>query len=231
MDTRLTVMLLTWERTGYALKTLEALFKNFRYSGPVHLHIADDGSREDHRNALRNRVAEISETSVSVSNSEGRGYGANYNAATLAIHDSSDVVLVLEDDWEMTRDFQFDELVESLMTTNKFGCLRLGYIGYTQQLRSEFVWHNEQHFLLLDPNSPEPHVFSGHPRLETVAWQRQAGLWPEGLAPGETEFAVAHRLENRRGVAWPIDQIKPRGDLFSHVGTVKAIDWPQEVSV
>jgi hypothetical protein len=75
---------------------------------------------------------------------------------------------------------------------------------------------------LLDGDSPEPHVFAGHPRLETVGYQRRVGEWPEGLLPGETEFSVAHYQWARMGVVWPMDLVKPSGDLFCHIGTIRS---------
>jgi hypothetical protein len=76
---------------------------------------------------------------------------------------------------------------------------------------------------VLDPNSPEPHVFAGHPRLERVSYQREVGEWPTGMDPNETEFAVAHVRRARMGVAWPLG-LDPREGygLFAHVGTLRA---------
>ena len=103
-----------------------------------------------------------------------------------------------------------------------FGCVRMGYIGFTQELRASFVSHGGLFWLALDPASAEPHVWSGHPRLETAGWQREVGPWPEGMAAGATEFEVAHRPAARQRVAWPVDLIRPYGDAWAHVGTCQA---------
>jgi len=220
---RLTALLLTCERTEYALSTLRSFFKHAHYSDPLRLHIADDGSRPGHRAILHELgIRLVGAEALTISNSEGRGYGANYNAATQVVHPLTDVVLPLEDDWELTRPLDLDHLVHALTTAERFGCIRLGYIGFTQPLRGEVIFHEGQHYLLLDPESPEPHVWAGHPRLETVTWQRRVGPWQEGLEPGATEFEVAHRAEAREGVVWPLDLVKPYGDLFAHIGSVRA---------
>lgn len=152
------------------------------------------------------------------------GYGANYNRATMIVHEEAEVILPLEDDWELTREFDITRYADFLMRQDIIDCIRLGYIGYTQKLRSEFVYDEvmREHFLLFDPDSSEPHVWSGNPRLETRERQRRVGLWPEDLNPGATEFAVTVRDETRKKVAWPADLIFPRGDLFAHIGTVTA---------
>lgn len=220
--TVLTVMLLTYARTEYAVRTLQAFLANARFDGELRVHIADDGSDPEHVDQLYMIATNAMGKEPTVTNAERGGYGKSYNMATHVVHDFSDVVLPLEDDWELLRQFDFTPLVDDLLCAERFGCMRLGYIGYTQPLRSEFLYHNEHHYLLLDPQSPEPHVFSGNPRLETVDWQRKVGLWPEGLHQGETEFAVAHIPAARAGVVWPIEYVHPRGDLFGHIGSVQA---------
>lgn len=219
-----TVMLLTYERTDYALATLRAMFDNLHFSGDLRLHIADDGSSEGHRIALQECALSVG-CNPTFSVTPRGGYGMNYNRATNIVHDQADFVLPLEDDWELTRPLDLDPLVAALNETEQFGCIRMGYIGYTQELRGRFVSAAGQQYLVLDPESPEPHVWSGNPRLETVAWQRKVGLWPEGLTdPGAVEFAVAHIPEARFGVAWPVDLIHPRGDMFAHIGTIRSVE-------
>lgn len=218
----LCLMLLTYERTAYARKTLLSALDHIRTTEPLLVHIADDGSSFEHRDILYTIAhGHSSVQGVTISNSERGGYGKNYNLATMAVHSIADIILPLEDDWELTRPLDLDPLVAALRE-GSFGSIRLGYIGFTQSLRGEFVHAAAATFLQLDPDSPEPHVWSGHPRLETREWQRHAGPWPEGLDPGATEFAVAQRREAREGVVWPTDLLLTRGDLFVHIGTVQA---------
>jgi hypothetical protein len=219
------LMLLTYDRFGYASRTLRSALSRLSMSSnnELSVHIADDGSPEGYREGLIEIAGEYDRVAhVGSSNSERRGYGGNYNLATQAVHGWADLVLPLEDDWELTRPFDLDPLIEALSTEPEFGCIRLGYVGWTQPLRGEFRYAAGYHWLLLDPDSPEPHVFSGGPRLETVAFERRVGLWPEGLEAGQTEFAVAHRRPAREGVVWPVDLVHPLGDAWAHIGTVKA---------
>lgn len=201
----------------YATRTMEALRQHLKYSGNIHYHIADDGSPMEHVVAL----AEPGDTSTS---SERRGYGANFNLATQVLHNDYQYFLMVEDDWELTRDLDLDPLVDAIDAG--LNCIRLGYLGWTQALYGEVVARAKQTFLLLDPMSPEPHVWSGHPRLESRTFQRIVGPWPEGYDPGTTEFFVSQRPPSRVGVAWPLDlgiragQI--HGTLFEHIGAVQA---------
>lgn len=215
------VILLTYNRLTYALQTLDALYAHLITRMPVLLHIADDGSPQDYRTELY-QFARQRWDNVTVSNSQRGGYGASYNLATQVLHQQCDLLLPLEDDWTLTRDLDLDPLVRVLRAGGSIESIRLGYLGFTQQMKGELLHQEGQTFLLLDPDSPEPHVFAGHPRLETRGYQRGIGPWPEGVPAGETEFHVAHRPEARRGVAWPLDLVHPRGDLFAHIGTVPA---------
>lgn len=223
--TSLSVVLLTYNRPEYAERTLRTALANLRMGEDyqVHVHIADDGTGREYRERLVSIAEEYDNTShVTCTDSQRGGYGRNYNLAMQVAHQTSPVVLPLEDDWELTRPLDVMAQVGA-MTELGIGCLRLGYIGYTQPLRGTFAFAKVGgHYLVMDGDSPEPHVFAGHPRLETVAWARSVGPWPEGLLPGETEFAVAHIPAARQGVAWPLDLVPPQGGLFAHIGSVRS---------
>jgi len=221
------VILLTYSRLEYAQQTLDALAVNLYAPEPVWLHIADDGSSQEYRDSLWKLAKVYWGENVSMTNSERGGYGASYNLSTQLMHKVCDLFLPLEDDWQLIRPLDLSPMVEVLRAGNpEARCIRLGYLGYTQELRGKFFWASHTHWLALDPASSEPHVFSGHPRLETLEFQRAVGPWPEGLSAGETEFRVAHRPEARKGVVWPVELVNPAGDAFVHIGAVNVKDAP-----
>lgn len=226
--TRLCLCLLTYNRFEYAKRTLHSTLNNIKFSGELSIHIGDDGSPDSliYRNSLFEEIEAWDSihkfTNLSSSDSEQGGYGKNYNLAMQAIHSNNDYVLVLEDDWELRRELDLDFIISSMMMDQRLACIRLGYVGYTQPLHGEFIYVNGMNWLLLDPDSPEPHVFAGHPRIEAVTFQRRVGPWPEGLQPGATEFAVTHIREAREGVVWPVELVKPSGDLYHHIGTIRS---------
>lgn len=220
-DSQVTVCLLTYNRLEYAERTLKTTLSNLRYSGPIAVHIGDDGSGWPYREYLVSVARKFKVAEVTCSDSQRGGYGMNYNLSMQSVHVNADYVLVLEDDWELVRELNLDPIVGALQT-QAFGCVRMGYVGYTQPLRGQFIASAGMQWLLLDPNSPEPHVFAGHPRLETKEWERSVGPWPEGLQPGQTEFAVTHIPAARKGVVWPVDIVRSSGDLFVHIGTIRS---------
>lgn len=225
------LLLLTYARTTYALKTLRSTLDNIRYSGRLSVHIADDGSSDDHRATLHRMAGGYPNVAgISVSNSNRSGYGANFNLASQTVHLHTDTVLVCEDDWELLRELDLDALVRVLALEPRINCIRLGYLSFTQQLRGEVIDVDGSKFLLFASDSPEPHVFAGHPRLERVSYQRAVGPWTEGLEPGMTEFAVCHRPEARVGVVWPMDLVAPRGNMFVHIGGLRSTESPEKLA-
>ena len=225
---RLTIVILTYAssidspRATYAERALKAVLDRLTYSGQIHVHVADDGSPEKHRENLRQIAGGYSHVvSIGTSNSEQSGYGASWNLATQQVHLTNGVVLPLEDDWELVHNLNVDGYVQALVDCSPvIGCIRLGYLGYTQALRGELGVCAGRQYLLFDPSSPERHVCSGHPRLETAGWERAVGPWPEGLDPGSTEHEWCGIPAARTGVAWPMDT--PPGGWWVHIGTVQA---------
>lgn len=229
MTEKVAIVLLTAattpERTQYAQVALMRVIERLKSEDTdLMYHIGDDGSSQAHRDTLC-RILDNHDIEPSITNSGKMGYGANYNLAMKTVHEEFgvDYVLPLEDDWELTREFNIDPILCTLRD-DIFDSVRMGYIGYTQPLHCTFRYHNDEHYLLLRDDSEEPHVFSGHPRLETVSYQQRVGPWPEGLTPGATEWAVATTMpEARRRVGYPLwASGDVKNGIFAHIGTVKS---------
>lgn len=215
------IAFLTYNRLAVARRCMEALGVHLQASEPLWFHLADDGSSQDYRDELAELARTFAGNNFSMSNSERTGYGGNYNEACQVLHRIADIVLPLEDDWEIIRDFNLDPIAK-VLRDGLFGCVRMAYIGYTAEIRATFRWGENLQWLELDPESSEKHIWTGGPRLETVEWQRAVGPWLEGLEQGQTELEVSSRPASRHKVAWPISLIHPRGDVFVHVGSEKA---------
>lgn len=236
-------------RTKYAVETVQALRHNLISAEPVWWHIADDGSREAHRRAISDAAQAVADDEAlhaiahwTVSNSEGRGYGPNVNAARDALQAQGppEFVLCVEDDWRLARPFDPLPMMRMMRELPDVGCVRLSYIAYTADLFARFRSAADHQWLELRRDSPEGFIFSGNPRLEHWEFQRDF-RWADGLAelnakhgrggaPGEYELDAAWRLKirERRGrseVVWPCDFIPAApgtGSLFAHIGTERS---------
>lgn len=218
---RLVAVLLTYNRVEYAEHTLASFYKHVSPKPP--LHIADDGSPDGYVRRLGTLALHAGAPVVTVSNSGRGGYGKNVNLATQVVHALADYAFMLEDDWELLHPLDLHEYIADMEALPEIDCIRLGYLSWTQPMWGKLACGPVRKYLLLDGNSPEPHVFAGHPRLERVSYQREVGPWPEGLDPGQTEFATAHIQRARHGVAWPLGLDAREGyGLFAHIGTERA---------
>lgn len=215
-------------RSLYAETTLFSTLNNLKTSASLKVHIADDGSDPAHVARLID-VCQHFKIEPTLTNAKRFGYGASYNLASQVTHRDGEYFLMLEDDWQLTREFNIDPLITALedgKEESALGCIRLGYIGWTQSLEGSIRKFNNQSFLVFSPDSSEPHVWAGHPRLESLWFQKRLGPWPEGIDAGSTEFVVAQRDKSRMGVGWPLDMnINASQDycnLYAHIGAVQA---------
>lgn len=242
---KLAIELLTYNRPDYAATTLKTTLVNLRHDGPVALHIADDGSPAGQVDSLVEiaRVLRPDLTWVSTSNAERRGYGASHNLAMQVTHAWADVVLVLEDDWQLLRPLDTAPILKMLACGGHQPAsewqwavpppagfyaqsVRLGYLGYQWPIRASLFKTDESLWMALDPESPDQNVAAGHPRIETVAYQRAVGPWDEGLNPGATELGWVQRPAARQGVVWPLTLVSlansVTGDMFAHIGQISS---------
>jgi uncharacterized cupredoxin-like copper-binding protein len=192
--------------------------ENIRCSDHLSVHIADNGSSPDHVEALLRIAKKAGVERITTSIAEGGGYGRNYNVATQVIHESSDILLMLEDDWELMHPFDLSQHIQTLEMVE--GCIRLGHLSITQGIVAELRNFGGSLYWHLLPNSPDQYVFTGHPRLETRAWEVAVGPWPEGLGAGAVELLVCGRPAARTNVLWPVGQAS--GEVFAHIGTEHA---------
>lgn len=219
------------DRERYAATTIESTLANVAWPGRIRVHVADDRSDPERLERILNIVRRRSryhlDGTISHTVAGGRGYGASHNEASQVVHPDADIVLAVEDDWECLRTLPLTRLA-AYFDHPEVNAIRLGYVGWTQHLRGRFFKAHTDTVLLFDPDSPEPHVNAGHPRLERVSYQRAVGPWAEGVDAGAVEFDWCMRAAAREGVVWPVDLIHPSHNggysYFAHIGTVQARD-------
>ncbi len=211
------IILQTFKRTDYALRTIAAARELLRYGGDLVWYVADDGSPADHVRAV------LAATDALHGHTRRRGYGGNANDAWTAADEFGPLTFWLEDDFKLSAPLDLTPHAYTLMDCPTIGMVRLGYID-PERLEPPIDCNGRAYHTL--PRAwPDTsfYAFTGHPSLRHVRYREAYGAYPEGLSPGDTELAYAYQYrtgaEDGPRIVWPVDY--PAGGLFGHIGEVK----------
>lgn len=210
----ITVILQTYRRTSYAVRTIAAARELLHYAGELRWYVADDGSPAAHWDACRDALGGSIE-----GHTMRQGYGGNANTAW---HEAeSALTFWLEDDFVLREPLDLTPHAYALMDAPALGMIRLGYID---PARLELPWpfaHRSYHTLPRDWPDASFYAFTGHPSLRHHRYREAYGDYPEGLGPGDTELAYAYQYRIGDGplIVWP--EGYPAGGYWDHIGKIK----------
>lgn len=209
----ITVILQTYKRTDYALRTIAAAREHLRYGGDLRWYVADDGSPAAHWDAIRAALGSIEGHTMR------QGYGANANTAWNEA--DSALTFWLEDDFVLHAPLDLTPYAYTLMDCPEVGMVRLGYIDPLMREPVQDFGGRAYHTLPRDWPDTSFYAFTGHPSLRHRRYREAYGDYPVGLGPGDTELAYAYQYRVGSGplIVWPADY--PAGGLFDHIGQVK----------
>jgi len=238
---RLAICLLTYKRTEYALRTIEALTSNLIY--PKELlgwYVADDGSNFDHVDKILNLLVSKKENVIGYHNNKySPKTGQGWNKGLGICYQYSDYVLVMEDDWVLSGDFDMNPqnhpgkfeinpyikdgkldispFIEMLSQREDVGMVRLGGLAVGNEV--EIVGHNGHHYLKY--LKTRPYAFSGNPHIRHSRFIKSYGWYAnEEFTPGELETEYDYRFRVTEGPdIWRPSDI-PGWGIFHHIGEV-----------
>lgn len=95
MTEPINVILLTYARTEYAVRTADALINNLVYPN-LNFYVADDGSKTDHIDSVLSRFTDVN--LIGWHTIPFGTYGANANRAYQAVSNQGKLTLWVEDD-------------------------------------------------------------------------------------------------------------------------------------
>lgn len=224
MSEPITVVLLTCKRTEYALRTIEAVGRHLRYPN-WSWYIADDGSNDEHHVTVGNACIATDRPIIGHHN-EAISYGMGANWALEEAFKVGQLVLMLEDDWELTSPLDIWKWAALLMERPDIGMVRTGYLN--TGLQAELVSHNGSQYWMLDDTNSRHHsslAFAGHPALIHQRLFEAYGYYPEHWQPGETELRMAWQVSASLGpaVVWPAE-LGSAGP-WAHIGGVQSYEW------
>lgn len=210
----LAIIFVTFQRAGYAVRTIEAINKYLQYDGCVAWYVADDGSAQGHVDMVHET---LNGSEVIAHHTEHIGYGAGVNRGWERCEPVTDITLWIEDDWELRRPFDVTPYVKLLRENEAVGMVRLGHLPIDLDLES--CGYNGRMYLHVIPS--RPYSFSGNPHMKHIRF-RNHGSYPVGLNPGKTEVAYDWQVRNTDGPAiwWPL--VIGDNPPFGHIGEEKS---------
>lgn len=219
-------MLVTYQRTELAVRTVRGVQRNLVYPGPLGWHVADDGSPPGH-------VADIAEainagprgadTSFSDAQRKGAGHSMNFGMEAIRAR-NCEFILWLEDDWELVQPFDLAPAVKLLQEHEDIGMVRLGYMsaGITGSVMSgagQLWWR-----LAKGPT----YTFTGHASLRHRRFADAYGPYQEGITAGQNELYMCGTFNNRPGPDVVIPTWTGPWGPFGHIGGVSLNDVAPE---
>lgn len=207
----ITILVVTYNRIDLLKNTIEALARNLDYPGnQLHWLIADDSSPDDYLKKVSEWPFWEGKSVVFNKTEVNSGWGANVNQALRKV--ATDIVLQIEDDWELTKKLDLKEGVALLQARPEIGYIRYrGHGGndmiYQQQETDISQYYpgyypaenmsNKVQYLLLRRESGAPYLYTNGLHLKTLNFHRYYGNYSEGLKLGRTEEAMACRVKER----------------------------------
>ncbi|KKK56164.1 hypothetical protein LCGC14_3067280 [marine sediment metagenome] len=214
---RMAVCLLTYERTEYAVRTVRSVCTNLKYPN-LAWYVADDGSKGEHVFAVHEELAKYG-VKVFGSHSEKLGPGPSWNKAIEQSLEQCDLVLWLEDDWELGEELDVTRYVRLLLDVPEVGMVRLGYMAVGLDLHS--VGHDGVHYLRVEKS--QPYAYSGNPSIRHRRYFDAYDWYPKKAKtnPGDCEIWHDAKFRKKDGpqIWWPMDlPLGGWGGGFGHIG-------------
>lgn len=215
----LCVVLLTYLRTGMAVRTVKSFCENIDYPKElISFYIADDGSPWEHMQAIIDEI-QAHEVAVYGYHNEkitpGPIVGKGWNRGLQKGHQASDFVFLLEDDWVLTKELDIRPYVRCLLQRADVGIIRLSGLPVGGELRVQGF--NGIHYLEYLRSAPM--AYSGNPHIRHVRFSAYYGFFATDRNPGDIEINYDERFRqypDGPNIWRPADL--PAWGIFGHIG-------------
>lgn len=214
------MVLLTYQRTGMASRTIQGVADNLIYPKALRSwYIADDGSEPAHVGKLLNLIEDNHELLHGYHTQKFRPgttfCGEGWNMAVHRGHQAAEILLWLEDDWELTTKLDIKPYVRMLLERSDVGIVRLGHMAVNSEVR--IVGHNGIHYL--EYMRTTAYAYAGNPLLRHMRYAQFYGIFDTEANPGDVELHYDQKYrEMRNGPAiWRPAGLEPWG-VFGHIG-------------
>jgi len=212
---RMAACLLTYQRTDYAVRTVNSVCDRLKYPN-LAWYVADDGSDPPHFFSIL-AALEQKDATVFGSHSEKLGPGPSWNRAVQQSLEYCDLVLWLEDDWELTQDLDITRYVKLLLDKPEVGMIRMGYLAVGLDLHS--VGHDGVHYLRVQKSTQ--YAYSGNPSIRHRRYFEAYEGYPSGKNPGDCEIWHDAKMREKKDgpeIWWPVNLPNGGWSVWGHIG-------------
>ncbi len=224
------IMLMTYKRTEYALRTIEAARELLSYDGELLWYVADAGSPIEDLKILGDAIPdEIFFGRHTMIESNTLTPGQNWNKGIKRIFEKHTIYFRLEDDFMLHAPLDITKWVRLLDYNDKVGMIRLGLmtvgtqIAVKGQVVPSDVGHDRDIYLHVLKSAQ--YCFSGHPSLVHKRFHEAYDYFPEDRDPGQCEVDFDGVIRTREGPEiWiPFDMGRyGTWGAFSHIGNERS---------
>lgn len=198
-----TIGVITFNRPGDIVRTIDALEANIHYSGKLRWLIADDSTPDSDYLPFLKRTFKRLKPKVITTVTNG-GWGVNAN--NLLANVTTDYLLQLEDDKELHTPLDLDVQIALMEVHADIGMVRIkGTAGdhvvmhqfeadiseWLPDFRHGYGSQGKLTYLQLDSGSPSLWLYSNGMHVKRRRFHEFYGLYPTGLNLGETETTYA----------------------------------------
>lgn len=224
MSNRLAIGIVAHARTELGVATVDGLIKNLRFDGEIGYYLGDDSGVYESAQAVINALAKSTWYHIGVHCEDitpGTYFcGASWNITLKQCLKWSDVVLWMEDDWELRKELDVTKYVKLLREYDKVGMIRLGHMAVGSDLHS-VGWDGTHYLRYLKTTQ---YAYSGNPHLRHQRFVDAYGFFATDVNPGNLELDYDYKFHKTEGpeIWWPVD-IGGWG-VFGHIGTEKSYE-------
>lgn len=211
-------------RTQVAIRTIQSLLNNLQNTDRVFI-LADDGSPAPHIDRMSDLL--VAERVIHTDAKRG-GVGVSKNLALKEAYEISDIVLLMEDDWELTQPLNMDRYIKFMQDNADVGMIRLGYLGGTT-LQATYRGGDPFNTYWELARGSDVYVYSGQISLRHQRFYNAIGYHKEGISPGEEELEYCiryNKTENAPVILWPAEfGTTLNAGAFKNIGMDSSLNW------
>lgn len=216
---KLCIVLFTYLRTEMAVRTVNGIVNNLDYPKElISWYVADDGSPNAHIDAIFKAIDLGGMTVTGYHNEKlqpGPLCGFGWNMAIRRAHQTSDYIMLLEDDWVLNVSLDIRPYMWVLKENERVGMIRLSNLAEGNDLR--VVTHRGTHYFQYLRQAQ--FCYSGNPHIRHLRFTSYYGLFDTDKSPGDIEVYYDGKFRWMKGgpEIWRPAGIRAWGP-FDHIG-------------